>query len=91
MRGGGRGGEGEGERNGCQAADEKLCLKCQSAAYLCVFSGLCAHSDGVTHQRTISGDGGEEERCRNENLHLLGSCMQTGGSHNEPPLPPALF
>lgn len=58
MRGGGRGGEGEGERNSCQAADEKLCLKCQYSdafdACLCVFSGLCAHSDGIRHQRNIS-------------------------------------
>lgn len=87
MRGGGRGGEGEGERNGCQAADEKLCLKCQFDdafyAYLCVFSGLCAHSDGIRHQRNISRhswiDRGEEdpEHCQYENLHLLGFCMQT--------------
>lgn len=85
MRGGGKGGEGEGERNSCQAADEKLCLKCHfSDAFclcLCVFSGLCAHSDSVIHQRNISRnswiDRGEDvlECHQYENTQLSGFSM----------------
>lgn len=96
MRGGGRGGEGEGERNSCQAADKSFVWSVSSTTHffvcmcVCVFSGLGAHSDGIRHQRNISRHSwinrGEEDHpgCHQcKNVQLSGFCMWTDGKKDD--------